>query len=295
MENKNAKNSEGIGLSESLKILIFVNKRAVVALFVAIPLLFILIQVVGVKIPYGLLITLLMLALTILVYLSLLSKKAHKIKEVENICLAYLISNAILYTFIIHYMGGVEGIGIILYFFLIVEASIILPIKKSVLVILTAIISFSTLGFLEYYEVIPHYEFFLTGPEVYDNFSYLLFVIVFGAIFAFNYSGLIARRFSNVYREVGDALNKERMELVKAQSQLKEAKDTLEVRVKARTKELEEFSRNLEGEVMQRTKELQEKVEELEKFHKFAVGRELKMTELKEQIKKLEEKKERIK
>ena len=292
MGNKNAKNSERIGFSESLKILIFVNKRAVVALFITVPLLFILIQVVGIKIPYGLLIALLILALTILVYLYLLSEKAHKTKEVENICLAYLVSNVILYTFIIHYMGGVEGIGILLYFFFIIEASIVLPIKKSVLVILAAIISFSTLGFLEYYKVIPHHKFFLTGPEAYDNFSYLLFVIVFGAIFAFNYSGLIARRFSNVYREVSDALNKERMELVKIQSQLKEAKDTLEVRVEARIKELKELTENLEEQVQQRTKELEEKVKELEKFHKFAVGRELKMTELKGEIKRLEKKEE---
>lgn len=290
MGNKNEKNSERIGLRESLKILIFVNKRAIIALFIAIPLLFIAIQIFEIKIPYGLLIALLILALTILVYLSLLSKKSHKTKEVENICLAYLVSNVILYTSIIHYMGGVEGIGIILYSFLIVEASIILPVKKSILVILTAIILFSALGFLEYYEVIPHYEFFLTGPESYNNFSYLLFVIVFGAIFAFNYSGLIARRFSNVYRELSDALNKERMESVKAQLQLKESRDTLEVRVKARTKELEEFSRNLEGEVEQRTKELQEKVKELEKFQKFTVDRELRMTELKEQIRELERK-----
>jgi len=290
MANKNAKNSGGIGLKESLRILIFVNRRAVIAMIVAIPLLFISIQVFGIKIPYGLLIALSILALTIFVYLSLLSKKMHKTKEVENICLAYLLSNVILYTFIIHYMGGVEGIGIILYFFLVIEASIVLPIKKSISVILAAIISFGTLGFLEYYKVIPHHEFFLTGPEAYDSFSYLLFVVVFGAIFAFNYSGLIARRFSNVYRAVNDALNKERIELVKAQSQLKEARDTLEVKVGARTKELEEFNRNLEGEVGERTKELQEKIKELEKFQKFTVDRELKMTELKEQIRGLEKK-----
>lgn len=290
MANNNSKNSKRIEIGEYLKILIFLNKRAVIAMFVAIPLLFISIQVFGTKIPYGLLITLLILALTILVYLSLLSKKVYKTKEMENICLAYLLSNVILYTFIIHYMGGVEGIGIILYSFLVIEASIILPVKKSILVILTAIILFSTLGFLEYYKVIPHHEFFLTGPELYDNFSYLLFAIVFGAVFAFNYSGLIARRFSNVYRELNEVLNKERMELVKAQSQLKESKDTLEVRVKARTKELEEFNKNLEGEVGQRTKELREKIKELEKFQKFTVDRELKMTELKEQIKELEKK-----
>ncbi|MBU0476563.1 hypothetical protein KKB68_00945 [Patescibacteria group bacterium] len=40
----------------------------------------------------------------------------------------------------------------------------------------------------------------------------------------------------------------------------------------------------LEGQIQKRTKELQEKVRELEKFQKMAVGRELKMVELKEEI-----------
>ena len=39
--------------------------------------------------------------------------------------------------------------------------------------------------------------------------------------------------------------------------------------------------------VEERTEELQEKVRELERFNKLAVGRELKMIELKNEIKKL--------
>lgn len=43
----------------------------------------------------------------------------------------------------------------------------------------------------------------------------------------------------------------------------------------------------LEKKIGQRTKELREKLEELERFHKLAVGRELKMVELKKEMEKL--------
>jgi len=55
---------------------------------------------------------------------------------------------------------------------------------------------------------------------------------------------------------------------------------------KSRT-ELEEYSTNLEGMVEDRTKELETKVDELERFKKVIVGRELKMVELKNEIKEL--------
>jgi methyl-accepting chemotaxis protein len=56
-------------------------------------------------------------------------------------------------------------------------------------------------------------------------------------------------------------------------------------------KEIEDYSKNLEKKVQEKTKELKLKNEELEKFNKLAVGRELKMIELKKRIKELEEKK----
>jgi len=48
------------------------------------------------------------------------------------------------------------------------------------------------------------------------------------------------------------------------------------------------FQEKLKKEVDKKTKDLQEKFEELESFHKIAVGRELKMIELKERIAELE-------
>ncbi len=53
---------------------------------------------------------------------------------------------------------------------------------------------------------------------------------------------------------------------------------------------LEEYNKSLEEEVKNRTKELEEKNTELERFNKLAVGRELKMIELKKKLKEKESK-----
>lgn len=64
-----------------------------------------------------------------------------------------------------------------------------------------------------------------------------------------------------------------------------DVKAVLEIKVKARTRQLAEIAAELEKKVKERTKELKEKIDEMEKFQKFTVGRELKMIELKKKIK----------
>ncbi len=78
--------------------------------------------------------------------------------------------------------------------------------------------------------------------------------------------------------------------LLETQEDIEKARASLEEEVAIRTKELRELAGSLDEQVKQRTKALQEKVEELEKFHRLAVGRELKMIALKEEIEKLKKK-----
>jgi methyl-accepting chemotaxis protein len=61
---------------------------------------------------------------------------------------------------------------------------------------------------------------------------------------------------------------------------------------KSRAK-LEQYSKDLEKQVTERTKELKSKMDELERFNRLAVGRELRMIELKKRIKELEGKSEK--
>lgn len=78
--------------------------------------------------------------------------------------------------------------------------------------------------------------------------------------------------------------------LLEAQDEMEIAKAALEIKVEARTRKLRELSKNLEGEVRERTRDLEIKVEELERFNRLSVDRELKMIELKKEIKDLKKK-----
>lgn len=101
---------------------------------------------------------------------------------------------------------------------------------------------------------------------------------------------LITKPIQSDIQEINDlttTFNETIGDLKEYKANLEEAKEVLEIKVKARTSELEELAGSLEEKVKERTKELQEKIDELEGFYHLAVGRELKMIALKEEIEKL--------
>lgn len=85
------------------------------------------------------------------------------------------------------------------------------------------------------------------------------------------------------------ALMKSLADIEKARQELEENKIVLEIKVHARTRELEEIADSLEEQVRKRTQELQEKMDDLKRFQKLSVGRELKMIELKKEIKRIKD------
>lgn len=97
-------------------------------------------------------------------------------------------------------------------------------------------------------------------------------------------------KIAGTFNAMADSIEKSESELKKAQMELKGVNITLEKRVRERTAELEKIRADLEKAAAERTVELQQKVDELEKFKKLTVGRELKMVELKKEIEKFEHK-----
>jgi hypothetical protein len=149
-------------------------------------------------------------------------------------------------------------------------------------------------GFLEYFNVHPIYSSYPV-EHLYHHYqirSTLLSLIMAGILFAIIQSRL--ENFWSMFRKQTKELkllNIKLEEKVKERTkELEDAKSILEIKVQARTKELKELADNLESQVKKRTQELQERVNELERFHQLTVGRELKMVELKEKIRELEEK-----
>ncbi|MEI7452448.1 MAG: cache domain-containing protein [Candidatus Falkowbacteria bacterium] len=75
--------------------------------------------------------------------------------------------------------------------------------------------------------------------------------------------------------------------VVERTADLMAERDNLEKKVTERTTDLTTLNKSLEERVAERTVELQKKITELSKFNRIAVNRELKMVELKKEIKQL--------
>jgi len=89
--------------------------------------------------------------------------------------------------------------------------------------------------------------------------------------------------------DLANAFNKMAQAVGSSRKVLEETKSILEVKVQARTEELQELADALEDKVEMRTKQLSQRVNELERFYRLTVGRELKMIDLKKELKAIRE------
>ncbi|MDO8639474.1 MAG: hypothetical protein Q7R53_00980 [bacterium] len=109
-------------------------------------------------------------------------------------------------------------------------------------------------------------------------------IFIFFLFLAIGFALVSRRFFAPFIKKLLVDLTSRTKSLEDIKESLEEAKNILEIRVNARTKELEDLAEGLENQVQERTKNLREKIEELERFQKLTLNRELKMVDLKKEI-----------
>lgn len=206
-------------------------------------------------------------------------KKQKNKRKIENLIFLNMILDFSFLGFMFHFGAG---LGWIMYFSFVGVLSyvyIILPSKKAFFLNFFAIFLISAIALLEYFDIISHYRPF--PIDHYKNFKYVISTLI-GLCCFFVSIGITLNYFASNLRKKTEILEK-------AYKEAQDIKKCLGIRVNARKKELEELAEALDKKILKETKKLQEKIEELEEANREAIKRELRMLELKKEIKKLKE------
>jgi len=188
-----------------------------------------------------------------------------------------LACDCVLVAVSIYYTGGMESFMPMIYGIIGVLAGLTLPLWGILGIITVAGTAYFVELALEVYRIIPHFTVFkeFIPAENYLRSAYVRIIPLA------NFALSIAVTFMAF--SVADILRKRKEKLAELNAEL-DLSAKLLVR---RDLELNEVNQTLENKVKERTRELQDKVTELKEFHDLAVGRELKMIELEKEIEKL--------
>jgi len=178
-----------------------------------------------------------------------------------------VIIELVFFTIIMHLAGGVESISTVFFFLPVVSASLIFGSRGAILTAIASSLLINLLVIAEYYGIVSHVfrygaptiEFQSLPIAITKTVATSVFYLIVGSFSGYG-ANMLFKREKSFEEKVGQ-LNEQAKKLYRREKDLTAA-----------------------------NQELDDKVAELEKFQKQAVGRELKMIELKNKIKELENK-----
>lgn len=216
----------------------------------------------------------------VFVFEKFIKQKTLSSKKIEIIYLIGASFEYFLFIILSYFLGGIGWIGFFYGSIILVFAFLCTEPKKAFLFSFYVVFITGLFFYLEFKNIIPHQKIFEFDPS--SNLAYLVTTFI-------AFAGFVLAVALNLFN-FSSALNKRNQEVMDVYNQIETLKDTLEVRVEAKKRELEELVKGLDDEVKRKTKELQEKIKELEETNKKIIERELEMIKIKREIKLLKEK-----
>lgn len=207
-------------------------------------------------------------------------------KAIINSLFLLVALDLLLITIIINFLGVILYIT---YTFYIILAFMTLPRSRAIYLVTWIVLLYLGLILLQYFQIFQPLQ--LLPPEEMSpqNFTYVFTV---SALYFITLLLLSVRCF-DFYQVINRRINA----LQKVRLSLEEEKVSLEIKIQARKTELEEQKEGLARKVKERKKELErenrkleERAQELVKFRKVVLDREIKMGELKKQLENLKSK-----
>jgi signal transduction histidine kinase len=137
----------------------------------------------------------------------------------------FFLVEVLLITFLVHFMGGSEWIGVTFYMFTVIYANIFLTRLQGSLVTLLVVLSYSGLVLLEYAGLIPHRSLFFAAQEPHRNLGYAVTTILAGALGMYAVVALTVRSFADVFAHKNRILARRERQLSRLSKRLLTAHD----------------------------------------------------------------------
>jgi len=157
------------------------------------------------------------LALINVIYL-LISKIFKKFSFLAEIVFLqfHIIIDLIFLTAIIHYSGGVENPVYLFFVFHVILSSIIFHGRTPIVIATIVVLLFSSLLYVEYKGILPHYSIFFSNLHSNELFIYLTLVVFTITVYVTMY---ICISFMYIYREVKVQIDQQNQQLIEADKQ----------------------------------------------------------------------------
>lgn len=139
---------------------------------------------------------------------ALVLRRCASLRDIHSLAFGYLIFELFVLTICVHFLGGVEWIGVLFYGLIVGDASLVLPTKRLYLVVTIGLLLFGGLAFAEYSGVVPHRPFFLPGLTLHREVTWVILTVL-AASGALTYTAYVFSRLALALRQQERALRRE--------------------------------------------------------------------------------------